>query len=439
MLAIGHRICYSTCMKITRNTNKTVTTLTIDADTDELNQAKSIVLKSVGSTMKLAGFRAGKIPADVVEKNIDPNTLQAEVLNEALNRLYSVALQKEDVRAVAEPKLTVSKFVPYTELQFVVEVQTLGEVKLYDYKQLKLKKEVKTITDKEISDVIESLTKRAATKTAVKRAAKSGDEVVIDFMGVDSKNQPIAGADGENYPLLLGSNSFIPGFEDNVVGMNQGEEKSFMVTFPKDYGVSSLQNKKVTFTVTLHTVNELILPIVDDSFAAEVGPFKNLEELKADISKQMSFEREREATSKLENDILTNIVEKSVIEIPEVLIAEQVERMVEEEKQKLLYQGQTWEEHLKAEGSTEETHKAGFKDEAVKRIKVGVALSYMSEQEGIEVTPEEVATRQQLMKSQYTDPGIQAELDKPEILRDLRARIATEKTLARLVEYVSVK
>lgn len=425
-------------MHITRtNPTPTETKMTIKASADELQKAKDIAIKKLAPQVKVPGFREGKVPPAIVEKNVNPNILQSEVIEETINRLYASAVRQEELRPVANPEIAIKKFVPFTELEFDVTVPTVGKVKLADYKKVKVAKEAAKVDAKAVDEVIKSLRGRAAGFNEVKRAAKTGDQVVIDFKGTDAQGEPVQGADGKDYPLTLGSGAFIPGFEDNMVGMVAGETKSFHITFPADYSVKALQKKKVTFEVTVNKVNEVIEPKLDDDFAAAVGPFKSLAELKADIKKQLTFERERESQTKFENELLQKIADKSTIEIPAMLIDEQIDRIENEEKQNLLYRGQTWEEHLKEEGVSAEQHREQKREAAEQRVKVGILLSEIAEAEKIEVTPEEVEVRLQLMRAQYQDPAAQAELAKPEALRDINARLMTEKTLSKLTEYAS--
>lgn len=417
------------------NPEPTTTKLVIKAEQKELQKAKDLALSHLAPQVKVPGFRAGHVPPAVVEKNVDQNALQSEVLEHAINTLYASAVRQEDLRPVANPEISIKKFVPFTELEFEAVIPTVGKIKLADFKKIKLAPKAVKIEAKDIDDVIKSLRQRSAQREDVNRAAKLGDEVTIDFNGVDSRGQPVTGADAKDYPLLLGSNSFIPGFEDEIVGLKTGDEKTFKITFPKDYGVAALKNKKVEFSVKVNKVTELSEPKLDDDFAAAVGPFKTLRELKDDIKKQLELERTREADVAYENELLAKIADKSVIEIPKMLVDEQIERIENEEKQNLVYRGQTWDEHLKEEGVSAEEHKEQKRPAAEQRVKIGIMLAEIADAEDVKVEAEEVEIRRQLMKGQYRDPAAQAELDKPEALRDIENRIRTEKTLEKLKNY----
>ena len=419
-------------------TSDTTIELNIKADSSEIRASKQKVLDKLAKELKLSGFRQGKVPLNLVEKNVEPARLQAEFLDEVINVLYVNAVEQEHIRPVAQPNVEIKKFVPFTTLEFMAVVEAVGEIKLPDYKAIKVAKKQVSITAKDVDTVIDQLLTRDAQKKEVKRAAKDGDEVIIDFAGVDAKTkEPINGADGKDYPLVIGSNTFIPGFEPELVGLKAGEDKTFDITFPKDYGVATLQSRKVTFQVTAKKVSELVKPKLDDKFAGKVGPFKTITELKADIKKQLTTEREREAQSTLENEIVTQITDKTTVSIPKVLVDEQLDAMDNEERQNLTYRGQTWQEHLDAEGVTEEEHRERNRPQAEQRVKASLVLSEISEAEKVMVTPEELEIRLQILKGQYPDAQMQAELDKPENRRDIISRMLTEKTLSKLTSYAS--
>lgn len=413
-----------------KNLSDTKVQLTISAEADELRKAKDDALAALSTNVKVQGFREGKAPLNLVEKQLGAEALQTEFLEHAINHLYIQGATKHELRPIAQPQVKITKFVPYDTLEFEAEVEVLGEVKLPDYTKLKIaKKEVK-VTEKDVDEVIEQLRKREAAKKEVTRAAKTGDEVWIDFAGTDAKSgEPVNGADGKDYPLLLGSNTFIPGFEDNLVGIKAGEEKTFTIKFPKDYGVKALQSKDVTFKVTAKKVEEATEPKLDDAFAAKIGPFKTVADLREDIKKQLKNEQEYQSDREFADDIIAAIAKDAKVAIPELLLDDQVDRMEADERQNLVYRGQTWQEHLAAEGVTEEEHRKKLRVDATERVKAGIIMSEIADQADITATPEEVKTRVALLKAQYPDPAMQAELDKPETEREIASRIRTEKTL----------
>ncbi|MEO6513797.1 MAG: trigger factor [Candidatus Saccharimonadales bacterium] len=415
--------------------------LVITAEQAELDAVKAAVLTKLSkSSVAPQGFRKGKAPLSLIEKQLNPELLQSEFLEEAINRLYADSIDRENIRPVSSPEVSIVKFVPFTTLEFKADVEAVGDITLPDYTKIKLGKKPVTVTAEDISKVIDDLKLRAADHEDVERAAKDGDQVVIDFEGTDTKTgEPIEGADGQAYPLVIGSDTFIPGFEPHLVGLKTGDEKTFDITFPKEYNVAALQSRKVTFKVTAQKVQKVVEPKLDDAFAAKVGPFKTMTELKDDIKRQLATEKEQQNDADYQNELLQKIAEKSKVEVPKTLVDEEIERQERQERQNLIYRGQTWEEHLKEEGQTDEGHREKNRPMAALNVKAGLVLSEIALQEKISVTPDEFKLRVQLMKGQYPDQQMQAELDKPENRRDIMSRMLTEKTIAKLTEYATAK
>jgi len=411
--------------------------LVISASSPELESVKKHVLGHFARSVKVPGFRPGKAPADLIEKNVDQRAFLDEFLEHAMNGLYRKAMESEGLRPTAQPKVQVKKFVPFTDLEFEVETEVIGKVSLPSYKTTKVPKPKIMVGAKDVNEVLKNLQTRMADREEVQRAAKDGDEVTIDFSSRDEKGRPVTGAEGKDHPIILGSKQFIPGFEENLIGLTANQKKQFVITFPKDYTVKALQGKLVTFEVEAKKVSKLEKPKLDDGLAAKAGPFKTLVELKADVKKQLKLEREQNAKQAYENEIISRIANNSTVDIPKSMIDEQVMSMEEEEKRNLAYRGQTWQEHLAEEGITEEQHRERHRPQAEARVKAGLVLSEIAEKEGIKVTPEELEIRLQLLKGQYKDPTMQAELDKPEAKNDIASRLLTEKTIEKLVGYAA--
>ncbi len=425
-------------MQVKKSIESTKATLTIIASEADLSPLKQQTLERLQSRVKVAGFRAGKVPLALVEKNVDQQTLQSEFLEEAISAIYSQVIRDAQLRVVDRPEVQLTKFVPFTTLEFTAVVQVISDVKLGDYKKLKAKKPEVTVTEADVKEVIKSLQTRMSEKKDVDRAAKDTDQVWIDFKGVDPKGEPVQGADGKEYPLILGSNTFIPGFEPELIGLKAGDEKTFTTTFPKDYRVSALAGKKVTFTVNVTKIQEVIEPKADDDFASLAGPFTSMKDLKEDIKKQLNIERSKQADRDYESALVKQLTDASELEVPEVLIDNQVERMVNELKQNLMYRGQTIEEFYKSEGTDEEGYKKNIlRPQAEERVKAGIVLSEVADKEGLTVTPEELDIRIDVLKAQYQDKQMQDELNKPENRQDIASRLLTEKTLAKIISFVA--
>jgi len=426
-------------LKITRtNTSDTQITLEIVVDEKTLVEAKKHAVEKLGKTVKITGFREGKAPASLIEKSIDPNALAEEFLNEAVNHSYPDAIREEKINPIAPPRVEVSKFVPFSTVEYKAEVTIIGEVKLADYKKLKAKKEVIEPGKDDIEKVIDNMQLQLAEKKDVERAAGKTDQVWINFDGKDDKGKPVNGAKGDNYPLVLGSDTFIPGFEAHLMGLKAGEEKEFTIAFPKDYGVKALQSKKVTFSVSVIKVQEVVKPEVNEDFVKKVSPsLKTVAELRDDIKKQLGYEADAKAARAYENALVAEIVEKSTVSVPDELVEEQAANVLRDLQQNILYRGQTMEEYLAAIGMTaEEQREKEILPEAMRRLQAGILLSEIAEKEGVTVTPEEIHIRVSVMKQRYaSDQEMLKQLEDPNNQRELGAQIITEKTLAKIISF----
>lgn len=420
------------------NLSPTKVKVFIKASPVELEEYKKIVLNKFANNTKIQGFREGKAPLNLVEKNVDQTRFQADFLEETMSGLYGESSRRGKFRPVSNPEVAIKKFVPYSDLEFEVTVEVLGKIKLADYKKIKLEKPKVETSAKDVDGVMKSLQLKMAEKKEVNRVAKQSDEVWVDFKGVDMKGQPINGADGKDYPLVIGSKTFIPGFEENLIGLKPGDEKTFEVTFPKDYGVKSLAGKKVKFTANVKKVNEVTEPKLDDSFAAKAGPFKTLKDLKDDIKRQLTLERQNEANRDYSNNLVEKLTDKSEIAVPDSMVEHQIEHNLSELKRNLTYGGQTFPEFLEAEATNEEKYKKDVLwPQAERQVKGSLMLAEIGEREQIVVTPDELEERIQALKAQYQDQKMREELNKPEAKKDIASRMITEKTLQKLEQYAT--
>lgn len=428
-------------MQVTKkNLSDTKVQLEVKADDATLTSIKEEVLQHLAQDMRLSGFRQGKAPLALVEKNANPATLQTEFLDKAINAVYGKAIDDQKLRPVSQPQVKIVKFVPFSTLELEFEMEVVGEIKLPDYKKTKKAKKTIKVTAKDIDEVLDQLRTREAEKKDVDRAAKTGDQVWIDFTGVDAKTkEPIKGADGKDYPLILGSKTFIPGFEEELIGLKKDDKKTFVITFPKDYSVPSLQERKVEFAITVNKIMEVVEPKLDDAFAAKVGPFKTINALKDDIKTQLQSEKQYQADREYADELLREITAKAKAAVPAILVDEQVERIITDLKQNLLYRAQTWAEYLEEQGVSEEEYRTKQRPEAELRVKAGLVLGEIAEQEKIRVTPEELEIRIQLLKGQYPDAKMQEELAKPESRREIASRMVSEKTMEKITGYASAK
>lgn len=422
-------------MQVTRNNiSKTKVELTIILGLEELIHAKEHELRLQAKNMKVTGFRQGKAPLSIVEKKIDDNQLQASVINHAINDFYVKAVEQQNLRVLDQPEVSVGKFVPYTELEFVAKIEIMPEVKLGDYKKIKKTLPIATVTDKEIKEVIEDLRTRMAVKEDSAKTAKNGDDVIIDFAGNTKDGKPVAGASGKDYSLNLGSKSFIPGFEEGLIGVKTGENKKLKLQFPKKYHAKNLAGTDVTFDIKVKNIKTVVLPELDDAFAAQIGPFKTVNELKKDVKAQLLQQKMTDAMNKLKDEVVEELVKQSKFTLPEVLINDQVKMLENDFDQNLLYRGITRAEYLTQEGykNEEDWKTKELLPQAERRVSVGMVLSEVAQAEQLTVSEQEKADRLETYKQQYAQQAQQFENEDTQ--REVVSRILTEKTVDLLAQ-----
>ena len=426
-------------MKIlNHNDEESKSTLTIVADQEELDLAKNKILENFQKSAKIQGFRPGKAPLNMVEKNIDPNQLQDNVLRDIVELLYGKSLEQLNIKPVSNPDINIVKFVPFSTLEFTVEVEKLGKVTLPDIKDMKVDKPKIEVSSKEIEEALQDLRLRAADFSETEKIAKLNDRVTINFDGIDPKTKKsIEGTNGTDYPLILGSRSFIPGFEEELVGLKTGDKKSFNIVFPEDYSVDSFKNKKVIFNIDVTKVEESKVPELDDKLALNFGPFKNLDELRSAIKIEMEKELTINNQRKLEDEILNFLGDKTKISLSDKLVDEELSLVESKAKQEALSQGLTWEEYLKALKMDQKSFIKQAKDTAEKRVRSGIAIGEIAQRDNIIISNEEFKQSILHLEEQYKDDAMKEEIRKPENQRDLMIRLLTDKVLKHLSAQVN--
>ena len=410
--------------------------LTITLGADELNAAEQVALTKMARDLKVPGFRKGKVPVSVAAKHVNPMALQEQVLDNALSKAVAEAFMNEKLQALERPSVEVKKFVPNQEVEFTAEATVVPPVKLGDYKKLKAKPHTVKVEAKDVDEITERMRQNFVDKTEVKRAAREGDEAIIDFVG---KKDGVAfdGGSAKDFALKLGSGQFIPGFEEGVVGHKAGETFDLDLEFPKDYHAENLAGAKVVFSVTLHKVNELKLPELNDEFAAKCGPFTDVKELKADIKREITAQKEREAKEKLKDELVAELADSSKVALPELLIDDQLRSIEQDLMQNLSYRGLTMDSYLKTQGFKDKAdwQKKEARPAAEKRVKAGLVLAELSKELGVEVSREELDRQISTFKQQYgKDAKLAARFDDPNVHRDIANRMITDKTIDKLVE-----
>lgn len=406
----------------------------------ELKDAELAALNELGKDIKVPGFRKGKVPVSVVSKNVNPNVLAQKTLESALSKAVADAFISEKLQALDRPEVEVKKFVPGSELEFTAESEVMPKIKIGDYKNLKSTAKKVSVTKKDIAEITDRLKKGFASKKTVQRPAKLTDEVNIDFEG---KKDGIAfdGGKGEKYDLVLGSNSFIPGFEDGIIGKKTGETFDLKLTFPEDYHADNLKGAEVVFTTTINEIKEVVEPELNDELAAKAGPFKTVEELEDDIKREITKQKETEALEKLKDDLVAELVEKSTVPVPDVLLKDQMKLIEQDTNRNLMYRGMSIDDYIKSLKYKDKNDwlENEVRPIAEKRVKAGLLLAELSKVEKIEATENELLEKINQLGKQYPSEDMRKHLKTPEVQRDVANRILTEKTVDRLVSLNSKK
>ncbi len=412
--------------------------LTISLGTEELKAAEQVALTKLAKEVKIEGFRKGKAPLEMVAAQVDTNLLNQETLENALSKSVAEAFLKEKVQAINRPEVDIKKFIPGTELEFTATTEIMPKVELGDYKKLGVKKEAIKVSKKEVKETIERILKNFAEKKKVEREAKNGDEIIIDFLG---KKDGVAfnGGKAEKFPLELGSKSFIPGFEEGLIGKKAGDELSLDLEFPKDYHAKDLAGAKVVFEVKIHEVRENVEPEINEEFLSKLGDFKTKEEFEKQIEEDLKTQKQAEADEKFKDELVKKLAEVSKVPVPEILLEDQKRSIEMDMQQNLMYSGLSLEDYLDRMGKTrEEWLEKDVKEAAEMRVKSGLTLAELSKVEKVESSIEELDARIAQLKEQYgNSKEVQKQLSSDDVRRNLANQILTEKTIDLLVKFNS--
>lgn len=408
--------------------------ITVTLDKDDLKQAKDKAIEKLANEVRVEGFRKGKVPTEVAKKFIPENDLNAETIDFAVRSTVIEAFNKEEKSPLVLPTVNVTKYVPDEMAEYTATADIVPEVKLGNYKKLGVKMTVAKVTEKDIKDVLENIATSFAEKKVTKRAAKLSDEVIIDFVG-KKDSEAFKGGSAKDYHLTLGSNTFIPGFEDGIVGHEPGDKFDLELTFPKDYGVSDLAGAKTVFEVLLKQVNEVIKPAIDDEVAKKCGPFKTLDELKADIKKNLEAQNEHQAEEKFKDELINTLVKKSTIPAPEILIDDQIRVIRDDITRNAASQGKSFEDLLEEGHQTLESWEKEARKIAETRVKASLALQAVAVEQKITVSDDLVNAKIAELRDVYKkSPEAIKSLKDPNVKVDIKNRMIIEATLDYLVK-----
>lgn len=408
--------------------------ITVTLDKKDLAAAEEKALKKLAAEVRVEGFRKGKAPADVAKKFIPENDLNAETIDIAVRTTAFPAFQECEKMPLVAPNINVTKYVPGEMAEYTAVADIVPEIRLGDYKKLKVKKEKAEIKEAQIKEILENLANSFAEKKPVKRAAKLSDEVIIDFVGKKG-GKAFDGGSAKDYKLTLGSKTFIPGFEEGIVGHEPGDKFDLNLTFPKDYGVKDLAGAKVVFETLIKQINEVAKPAFDDDFAKKCGPFKTLKDLKADIKKNLEMQEEHRLNEKFKDDLVAELVKVSKIPAPEILIEDQMRIIKDDMSRNAATRGVTLEEFVKLSGEKMEDWEKEARKVAETRVKASMALQDLAVKEKITVDDKEVEAKIAELREVYKkSPDAVKSLKDPNVKMDIKNRMTIEKTLDFLVK-----
>ena len=369
---------------------KNMAKLTIEVPADDLEKALQSAYMKQKNKISLPGFRKGKVPRQMIEKMYGAEIFYDDAANALIPKAYADAYDECELDIVSRPEIDVVQIEKGKDFIFTATVATKPEVTLGEYKGLEVDKVSTRVTQKEVDAKIqEEAEKNARTITVEDRAVQDGDEVVLDFEGfVDGV--AFEGGKGENYPLTIGSGSFIPGFEEQLVGAETEKEVEVKVTFPEDYHAEDLKGKEAVFKCTVHEIKAKELPEIDDEFAAEVSEFDTLEEYKADVKTKIKEQKAAEGKAKQEDQVVEQAVKNATYELPEAMVETQAEQMANDFAQRMQSQGLTMEQYFQFTGTTAEQMMEDLKPQAVKRIETRLVLEAIAKAENIEISDEKL-------------------------------------------------
>lgn len=380
---------------------KNVAVLDIEVEAEQVAAALDKAFKKVVQKVNVPGFRKGKVPRAIFESKFGVESLYQDALDFIVPEAYVAAVQETGIEPVDRPEVDVEQFGKGQTLKFKAKVVVKPEVELGEYKGIELEAEEAAVTAEEVNEELEKLQKRHAELVPVEEgAAQNGDVVVIDFEGfVDGV--AFEGGKAERYSLELGSNSFIPGFEDQVVGLEKDGEKDITVTFPDNYQAEELQGKEAVFKIKLHDIKRKNLPELDDEFAKDVSEFETLEEYKADLESKLKERKQNEINAKKESQVVEKAAAAAKVEIPEVMINDEAEQMVKEFEGRLRTQGMNIEMYYQFTGQSAEDLKGQMRSDAEKRVLNNLVLEAIAKAENLEATEEEINTELENLSQMY--------------------------------------
>ncbi|QIB68488.1 trigger factor [Aminipila butyrica] len=373
---------------------------TMEFTAEEFDKAVIAAYQANKGRFAIDGFRKGKAPRTLIERHYGEDVFYEDAINEMFSQNYFQALTELNINVIDRPNADFSDIKKGEPLTVAITVTAYPEFEVKDYKGVEIQKVDNAVTDEDVDKEIEALQKRNARMVLAERAAKEGDTVLIDYSGFVGEDQ-FEGGTAERQPLKLGSNSFIPGFEEQLIGCSAGDEKDVLVTFPEEYHAPDLAGKEAVFKCKVHEVKEEEMPELNDDFAKDVSEFDTLEELKKDKKENLEKAAQDRAVNEMKNAVLEKIYEANDVEIPQVMIEDEIDGMVQEFDQQLRYQGMDLQTYMQYLGKEAKDFREELRADATKKTKTRMLISAIADAEKLEVAPEELDKELAAMAEQY--------------------------------------
>ncbi len=413
---------------IERNGN--VTTITVEIDKDLMEKGVNAAYLKARKNIQIPGFRKGKAPRKVIESMYGIHVFYEDGLEEIFPEVYEEAAVKQGIKAIGRPSLEDLQISEENIVTITISTEVYPEVTLGEYKGIEAPKAEINVTDEQVEAELNTMAQNVSSTETVERAAEMGDTANIDFEGFDN-GVPFEGGKGQGFDLKLGSGSFVPGFEEQVVGMSAGEEKDIDITFPEDYH-ANLAGKPVVFHVKCNKVTTTTVPAMDDEFAKDVSEFDTLEELKADIRAKALENAEKQAASAFEQACVDKAAENCTVDMPKALIEAELDNQMERFAYQLQMSGYSVEAYAKMMGGDMNTMRNAFRPAAEKQAKIDLTLAKIFEVEGLTVTDEDIAAEYDALAEKYS-----LELEKVKTmvsLEEIRTNLETRKAVKVIVD-----
>ena len=408
---------------IERNGN--VTTIVVEIDKDLMEKGVNAAYLKQRKNIQLPGFRKGKAPRKMIESMYGAHVFYEDGLEEIFPEIYEEAVVKQEIKAIGRPNLTDLQISEENIVTITISTEVYPEVTLGDYKGIEAPKAEVNVTDEQVEAELNTMAQNVSSTETVERPAEMGDTANIDFEGFDN-GVPFEGGKGDNFDLKLGSGSFVPGFEEQVVGMSAGEEKDIDITFPEDYH-AELAGKAVVFHVKCNKVSITTVPVMDDEFAKDVSEFDTLEELKADIRAKALENAEKQSASAFEQACVEKAAENCTVDMPKALVEAELDSQMERFAYQLQMSGYSVEAYAKMMGGDMTTIRNAFRPAAEKQAKINVTLAKIVEVEGLTVSDEEIAAEYETLAANYS-----LELDKVKSMvpaEEIKINLETRKAV----------